>query len=160
MIRQLKLRDWEDDTIGMASDEKIKDELVGIRFDPFHIGSLNHYNSTIKPIKISIEIRYQDNKGRQTHTLFLMPSSYTPREDSAFVYYPLVLVKAPIDVLNQMVAWFDRRFFAKISRLTIPPDIMLSSIQIWVSSMLDLKKEFNDTVELSKAFTKLGSIKE
>jgi CHASE1-domain containing sensor protein len=149
MISQLKLKTWEESARPNPS-ENCKGDLVGIRFDSLYFDSLSFYNADMKPLKISIEIVYFSKRGRQIHTFFLLPSPYAPREDAAFVYYPLVLAKAPTPVVRAMVVWFNAKFFARMDPMLIPADIMLSSIQIWVNSIVDLKKEHNDMIEMSK----------
>jgi hypothetical protein len=150
LARQLKLKTWTSEKTN--KNVTYNGDLVSVYFQRIHFDGLQFYNTDLKPLKISIEIVYYSKRGRQVHTFFLLPSSYAPRQDSVFAYYPLVLARAPSTVVNQMIMWFKLRFYAPWDSLNISPDIMVETVRIWVDSIVNLKQDYNGLIELGKIY--------
>ncbi|KAI7901556.1 uncharacterized protein BX663DRAFT_513271 [Cokeromyces recurvatus] len=143
---QLKLKDTTriTRTTPGKKNEVYLGDLVDLHIEPLYFDNVASYDSTILPLKITIEIMlYKDNRN-VTHTFFMLPSPYIPmyeKKADEKTFYPLILVKATSRIKSALFTWFEKRYFALCTQLYIPPIVMTDMVNIWIESIHNLPDE-------------------
>ncbi|KAK4511872.1 bifunctional 4-alpha-glucanotransferase/amylo-alpha-1,6-glucosidase [Mucor velutinosus] len=146
LCHNLKLHDGRK-TRRSTKRNKSKDDFDGdlrkLDIDIIHLQDIKSYDPEVKPLRFTFEIlQYGDDKLSQ-YSFYMLPSPQVPKNEKrpgVLVYYPLLLIKAPQRLRQEIITWFEKRYVAACTPLFMYPATMVDAVHVWIDSILDIEE--------------------
>ncbi|KAL9537646.1 hypothetical protein MBANPS3_011590 [Mucor bainieri] len=134
---------------------KGKDEYDGdlrkVDIDTINLQDIKSYNPEVKPLRFTFEIlNYSDDRLSQ-YSFYMLPSPQVPKNEKrpgVLVYYPLLLIKAPMRLRQEIITWFEKRYVAACTPLFMYPATMLDVVHVWIDSILDIEEKIEAHIQV------------
>ncbi|KAF1796276.1 hypothetical protein FB192DRAFT_1042502 [Mucor lusitanicus] len=147
LCQNLRLHDGRK-TRRSTKKNRTKDDFDGdlrrMDIDTIYLEDIPSYDPDIKPLRFTFEIlQYSDDK-LSRYSTYMLPAPHVPKNEKrpgVLAYYPLLLVKAPQRLRQEIITWFEKRYVAACTPLFMYPATMVDAVHVWIDSILDIEEK-------------------
>ncbi|KAL7308239.1 hypothetical protein PS15m_012118 [Mucor circinelloides] len=147
LCHNLKLHDGREKR-RTARQNKMSNDFDGdlrkLDISTIYLEDIKSYHPDVKPLRFTFEIlQYSDEKLSQ-YSFYMLPSPHVPTNEKrpgVLVYYPLLLIKAPQRLRQEIITWFEKRYVAACTPLFMYPATMVDAVHVWIDSILDIEEK-------------------
>ncbi|KAG1451518.1 hypothetical protein G6F55_009147 [Rhizopus delemar] len=123
---------------GKTIQQSSRGEIKDVRFEHASIPEITFYDRHVKPLKLTIQLRFTKDKADTQHIFLLLPATVQSTHSPDFTYFPVMLAKAKNIVTTEVMEWLKKNYACHISPLPIPSPTFHSVIKTWVTTLFEL----------------------